>query len=179
MPLNFSAWRARLCGLVVGIPGWYLEVPGSIPSATNFWVAVGLERGSLSLLRMNEELLERKSSGSVLENRLTAVGVPPRWLRDTPITAKVVTNIRRQLAVAQSVEFACGLRSTKFVYLFVCLFVCLKKQALEIVWMLIVFKVIKCRAFLFNSIECCGSLTSAFNSARRHKRGVQILDAEL
>jgi hypothetical protein len=29
---------------------------------------VGLERGPLSLVRMNEELLERKSSGSGLEN---------------------------------------------------------------------------------------------------------------
>jgi hypothetical protein len=29
---------------------------------------MGLERGSLSLIRINEELLERKSSGSGLEN---------------------------------------------------------------------------------------------------------------
>jgi hypothetical protein len=29
-------------------------------------------------MRINEEILERKSSGSGLENRLTAVGVPPR-----------------------------------------------------------------------------------------------------
>jgi hypothetical protein len=33
-----------------------------------FLVAVGLERGSLSLVRINEELLERKSSGCDLEN---------------------------------------------------------------------------------------------------------------
>jgi hypothetical protein len=31
-------------------------------------MAVGLERGPLSLVRINEELLERKSSGSGLEN---------------------------------------------------------------------------------------------------------------
>jgi hypothetical protein len=30
---------------------------------------VGLERSPLSLVRINEELLERKSSGSGLENR--------------------------------------------------------------------------------------------------------------
>jgi hypothetical protein len=33
-----------------------------------FCVAVGLERGPLNLVRINEELLERKSSGSGLEN---------------------------------------------------------------------------------------------------------------
>jgi hypothetical protein len=33
-----------------------------------FRVAVGLERGPLSLVRINEELLERKISGSRLEN---------------------------------------------------------------------------------------------------------------
>jgi hypothetical protein len=38
---------------------------------------VGLERNPLSLVAVIEELLERKSSVSVLENRLTAVKVPP------------------------------------------------------------------------------------------------------
>jgi hypothetical protein len=33
-----------------------------------FLVAVGLERGPLSPVRINEELLERKSSGSGLES---------------------------------------------------------------------------------------------------------------
>jgi hypothetical protein len=36
---------------------------------------VGLERGPLSLVRIIEELFEWKSSGSCLENRLTAVGI--------------------------------------------------------------------------------------------------------
>jgi hypothetical protein len=45
------------------------EVPGSIPGATKFSaVSVCLEWGPLSLVRINEELLERKSSGSGLEN---------------------------------------------------------------------------------------------------------------
>jgi hypothetical protein len=39
--------------------------------------------------------------------RLTAVGVPPRRPRDTPLFTKVATKIRRQVAVAQSVYFAC------------------------------------------------------------------------
>jgi hypothetical protein len=34
-----------------------------------FWEAVGLERGSLSLVGTIEELLERKSSGSGIEKR--------------------------------------------------------------------------------------------------------------
>jgi hypothetical protein len=47
------------------------EVPGSIPGATRFFCeVVGLERGPLSLVRIIEELLEWKSSGSDLENRV-------------------------------------------------------------------------------------------------------------
>jgi hypothetical protein len=51
-----------------------------------------------------------KSSGTGLENRLTPVGVPPRWPRDTPLYIK----IRRQVAVPQSVHLACGLKATEF-----------------------------------------------------------------
>jgi hypothetical protein len=40
-----------------------------------FWKLVGLEGGPLSLVRITEELLEWKSSGSGLENRLTAAGI--------------------------------------------------------------------------------------------------------
>jgi hypothetical protein len=76
---------------------------------------VGLERGPLSLVSTTEELLERKSScsgleneitavgdppsllerkssGSGLENEITAVGDPPRRLRDSPLSAEVGTN---------------------------------------------------------------------------------------
>jgi hypothetical protein len=43
------------------------EVPGSIPGSYQiFWEVGGLERGPLSLVRTNEELLEWKSSGSSL-----------------------------------------------------------------------------------------------------------------
>jgi hypothetical protein len=41
-----------------------------------FCVAMGLERGPLRLVSINEELLERKSSGSGLENRLKGRGAP-------------------------------------------------------------------------------------------------------
>jgi hypothetical protein len=44
---------------------------------------VGLERGPLSLVSTTEELLERKISGSGLENRNYGHRDPPRRLRDT------------------------------------------------------------------------------------------------
>jgi hypothetical protein len=53
---------------------------------------VGLERGPISLVSTTEELLERKSSGSVLETEIKAVGDPPRLLRDTPLSKRVGTN---------------------------------------------------------------------------------------
>jgi hypothetical protein len=57
-----------------------------------FWEAVGVERGPLSLVSTTEELLGRKSSGSGLENRDYDRRDPPRWQRDTPLSAKVGTN---------------------------------------------------------------------------------------
>jgi hypothetical protein len=54
---------------------------------------VGLERGPLRLMNITEELLERKSSGSGLENREYGRGDPPHCLRDTPLLAKVGTNL--------------------------------------------------------------------------------------
>jgi hypothetical protein len=46
---------------------------------------VGLERGPLSLVSTTEELLGRKST------EITALGDPPRTLRDTLLSAKVGT----------------------------------------------------------------------------------------
>jgi hypothetical protein len=47
------------------------------------WEVVGLERGPLSFVRIIEELLELKSSGSGLENRINGHGDTLRWIRDT------------------------------------------------------------------------------------------------
>jgi hypothetical protein len=44
---------------------------------------VGLERGPLSLVGTNEELLERKSNGSGLESREYSRRDPSRWPRGT------------------------------------------------------------------------------------------------
>jgi hypothetical protein len=84
----------HLCGLVVRFPGCRLKGLGFDSPALP-------ERDPLSLVTINEELLERQSDGFGLENWLTAVGVPLRWPR---------TKIRRPVAVTQSAEFTCGLK---------------------------------------------------------------------
>jgi hypothetical protein len=63
-----------------------------------FWEVVGLERGPLSLLSTTEELLERKSSGSSLENREYCLRDSSRWPRGTLYPQQ----LRRQAAAARS-----------------------------------------------------------------------------
>jgi hypothetical protein len=59
----------RLCVLVVRVPGYRSRGPGFDSRRHQiFWEVVGLERGPFSLVRIIEELLEWKSSGSGLEN---------------------------------------------------------------------------------------------------------------
>jgi hypothetical protein len=53
---------------------------------------VGLERGPLSLVSKIEELLERKSSDSGLENLEYGRRDPSSWLRGHPLSVKVGTN---------------------------------------------------------------------------------------
>jgi hypothetical protein len=66
----------RLCGLVVRVLATDPNVPGSIPGAKRFfWEVVGLERGPLVLVSTIEEVLERKNSGSGLENRECDLGI--------------------------------------------------------------------------------------------------------
>jgi hypothetical protein len=56
----------RLCGLVVRVSGYRLRGPGfDSRRYLIFLVAVGLERVPLSLVRINEELLERKVAARV------------------------------------------------------------------------------------------------------------------
>jgi hypothetical protein len=50
--------------------------------------------------------------------RITTLRDPPRRPRDTPLSTKVDTTVRRQMGVAQSVLFVWGLRVTEFVCLF-------------------------------------------------------------
>jgi hypothetical protein len=55
-----------LCGLVVRVPGYRSRGPGfDFRRYQIFWEVVGLKRGSLSLVRLTEELLERKVEAPV------------------------------------------------------------------------------------------------------------------
>jgi hypothetical protein len=59
----FREDRDRLCGLVIRGLGYRSGGPGSIPALPK--KVVGLERGPLSLVSTNEELLDRKLATSV------------------------------------------------------------------------------------------------------------------
>jgi hypothetical protein len=73
-----------LSGLVVRVPGYRCWGPGFDSRRYQiFWEVVGLERDPLSLVRIIEELLEWKSSGSGLKNRINGRGEPLRWPRAT------------------------------------------------------------------------------------------------
>jgi hypothetical protein len=62
-------YRDRLCGLVVRVPSCRYRGPGYDSRCYQiFYVAVGLEWSPLSLMRISEELFERKSDGSGLGN---------------------------------------------------------------------------------------------------------------
>jgi hypothetical protein len=56
------------------------------------WEVVGLERGPLNLVSTIEGLLERKSSGSGLENRDYGRRNSSRWPRDILYPQKLVLN---------------------------------------------------------------------------------------
>jgi hypothetical protein len=56
----------RLYGQVVRVPGYISRGPGFDSRRYQmFWEVVGLERGPLSLVRIIEELLERKVAAPV------------------------------------------------------------------------------------------------------------------
>jgi hypothetical protein len=85
----------RLCDLVVRVPGYRSRGPGFDSRRYQiFWEVAGLERGPLSLVRIIEELLEWKSSGSGQENRINGrVGGESVALTTRhPLSAKVGTN---------------------------------------------------------------------------------------
>jgi hypothetical protein len=62
------------------------------PALPDFLRSSGSGKGPLSLVSTTEELLERKSSGSGLENSDYGRRDPSRWLRDTLLPANVGTN---------------------------------------------------------------------------------------
>jgi hypothetical protein len=91
----------KLRGLVVIVPGYRAKGPG-----LDSWryqivcVAVGLKRDQPRLVRIIEQLLEWKISGSLLETEINVSEGPLGSPSDTPLPAKVGTNFadkRRQL----------------------------------------------------------------------------------
>jgi hypothetical protein len=80
-----------------------------------FWVVLGLEQGPPSLVISIGE----KNREIEITIEITAVGDPPRWLRDTPLSTKVVTNYAGKRRSLGRLYFARGLRPLS---LFGCLF---------------------------------------------------------
>jgi hypothetical protein len=73
----------RLCGPVVGVPGYRCRGPGFDSQRYQiFWKVVGLERGPLRLVSTIEKLFGRNSSSSGLKNREYGRGDPLGWPRD-------------------------------------------------------------------------------------------------
>jgi hypothetical protein len=85
------------------------EVQVRFPMLPDFLRSSGSGTGSTQLCEYNEELLERKSSGSSLENREHSCRDPSRWPLGTFYPQKL-TKLLRKASVAQSVLFARGLR---------------------------------------------------------------------
>jgi hypothetical protein len=92
-----------LCDVAVTVPCYRSRGPGFDSwNYQIFWV-VDLEQGPVSLISTStiEELLERESSGSGLENRDYGHGDLPHWLHHIHLSAKVGTNFadkRRSLS---------------------------------------------------------------------------------
>jgi hypothetical protein len=93
--------KDRLCGLVVRVLGYRSGGPGSIPDNTKKKV-VGPERGPLSLVSTNEELLDRKVAAPVYKTENTAEGIRHAD-HVAPSIRKSWQSLRRQAVVARSV----------------------------------------------------------------------------
>jgi hypothetical protein len=109
----------HLCGLVVRVPGYRPRGPGfDFRHYQIFWEGVGLERGPLSLVSTNEEVLGRNSSGSSLESRQYGYRDLLRWQRDNLYMQKLALTL--PTGSGHSVGIV---RSRTNVMEFVCLFV--------------------------------------------------------
>jgi hypothetical protein len=104
----------RLCGPGVRVSGYRFRCPGfDYRRYQMFWEVLGLERGPLSLVSTTEELLERNSSGSGLENQDYGRGDPLRWSRDSLYQLKLVLTSpagcgRRSVGIIRHANMAAG-----------------------------------------------------------------------
>jgi hypothetical protein len=81
-----------LCGLVVRVPGYRFRGRVRFPALSYFPSSSGPGAGCNQPRECTWELLGRKNSGSGLETGEYGRRDPPRWLLDTPLSAKVGTN---------------------------------------------------------------------------------------
>jgi hypothetical protein len=84
-----------------------------------FWEAVCLKWSPFRLMSIIEELLEWKVAASVYKTEINGCADPSHWPRDTHLSSKVSTKIRRLVAVAVSI--VC-LWTKSMELLFVCLY---------------------------------------------------------
>jgi hypothetical protein len=87
---------------VVRVLGYRSGGPGSIPGTTRKKKVMGLERGSLSLVSITEELLHRKVAAPVYKTENTAIEIRHAD-HVAPCIRKSWQLLRRQAAVARSV----------------------------------------------------------------------------
>jgi hypothetical protein len=87
------------CVCVLRFMRWFWLSAPILPTITadnRESTVVGLQRGILSLASTIEELLGRKSSGSGLINQDYSHRDPPRWPRDTHLSAKDGSNFAKK-----------------------------------------------------------------------------------
>jgi hypothetical protein len=131
-------WCARIDFVFLSAMYWptrrtnsYLHFPGNCPLLLRVGIIIPFSHHShtavyIVLETCYVDFIIPKFS-SLLRSRklrLTVVGDPARWPRDTPLSTKVGTTFRRQVAVAQSILVACGLKATEFVLVFSLLLSC-------------------------------------------------------
>jgi hypothetical protein len=134
---------SRLCDLVFRVPGYISRGPGFDSRRYKiFWEVVGLERGSLSLVSITEELLGRNTTGSGVENREYGRGDPLRWPRDTLYPQKLaltslasggrsvgIVRLRTNATEFDFVILFCVSYSTHRIHLFYCM--CLSSSQVQ------------------------------------------------
>jgi hypothetical protein len=79
----YIIYADRLCGLVVWLPGYRSRGPGFDSRLYEIFWVVDLERGPLSLVRLIEELIEWKRSGSGSRKPRLRPWGSVCWPRDT------------------------------------------------------------------------------------------------
>jgi hypothetical protein len=109
----------RICGLVVRVPGYRSRGPEFDSRRYQiFWAVVGLERGPLSLVRINEEFLERKVAAPVQKTEIKGRGDSLRWPRDTLYPLKMALTSPTSGDPSVGIVLACGPKPRSMFFVF-------------------------------------------------------------